>query len=98
MVNQFGNLKFFFFRKIIEDKEYPMVMSMYLTIIARILILDQVTFSQILQGITATEPMEKILDVWISKMPLVTQQDKRKLLSKNKIWRSCVDGTYSLII
>lgn len=77
-------MKFSFkhFRKIYDDKEYPLVMSMYLTVIARVLLLDQVAFSLILQEMNTTRALEQILDVWTNKMPLVTQHDKRKLLSK----------------
>lgn len=57
-------------------------MSMYLTVIARVLLLNQVAFSQCLQEINKPQALEKILDVWSNKMPLVTQHDKRKLLSK----------------
>lgn len=71
----------FFSRKIYEDKEYPMVMSLYLSVLARVLLLDQLAFSQILQKMDTTQPLEHILDVWIAKMPLVTQPDRRKLLS-----------------
>lgn len=55
---------------------------MYLAIVARILIIDQNVFIQVLQEINALpHVLDKILDVWISKMPLVTQPEKRKLLS-----------------
>lgn len=58
-----------------------MVMTMYLAIVARILIIDQNVFIQVLQELNIPQLMEKILDVWIAKMPLVTQPEKRKLLS-----------------
>lgn len=40
------------------------------------------TFSQVLQELNIPTPLETILDVWIKKMPLIGQPDKRKLLSK----------------
>lgn len=58
-----------------------MVMTMYLTIVARVLLLNQAAFSQVLQEMNTTQPLEQILDVWVSKMALVSQHDKRKLLS-----------------
>lgn len=65
-----------------ENEDYPMVMTMYLAIVARILIIDQVTFSEVLQELNIPQLFETILDVWIAKMPLVSQSEKRKLLSK----------------
>lgn len=59
-----------------------MVMSSYLCIVARILILDQMVFSQVLQELNIANPLETILDIWIRKMPLIGQPDKRKLLSE----------------
>lgn len=67
--------------KVYEDKEYPMVMSMYLSVIARVLIIDQVAFSQVLQDTRLPQAFEKILDVWLTKMPLVSNLERRKLLS-----------------
>lgn len=72
-----------FYRKVYENDEYPMVMTMYLAIVARVLIIDQNVFSQVLQEINIPQFLEKLLDVWISKMPSVTQPEKRKLLSKS---------------
>lgn len=59
-----------------------MVMSSYLVIVARTLILDQMVFIQVLQELNLPNPLEAILDIWIRKMPLIGQPDKRKLLSK----------------
>lgn len=70
-------------RKVADNDEYPMVMTMYLAIVARVLIVDQSVFIQVLQEVNDTNFLERMLDVWINKMPLVTQLDKRKLLSKN---------------
>lgn len=58
-----------------------MVMTMYLTIVARILIIDQNVFIQVLQELNVPQFMERILDVWLLKMPLVSQPEKQKLLS-----------------
>lgn len=64
-----------------DNDEYPMVMTMYLAIVARVLIIDQNVFIQVLQEVNDTNFLERMLDVWINKMPLVTQLEKRKLLS-----------------
>lgn len=53
-----------------------------LAIVARILILDSMAFIEVLQELNIPSPLETILDIWIQKMPLIGQPDKRKLLSK----------------
>lgn len=58
-----------------------MVMSSYLSIVARILLLNQMVFIQVLQELNVPTPFETIVDVWLRKMPLIGQPDKRKLLS-----------------
>lgn len=73
-------------RKVYEDEDFPMVMTMYLSIVARILIIDQVTFIEVLQELNVPQLFEQILDVWIAKMPLVSQSEKRKLLSEFIDW------------
>lgn len=59
-----------------------MVMSSYLSIVARVLLLNQTMFIQVLQGLNIQAPFETFMDIWIQKMPLIGQPDKRKLLSK----------------
>lgn len=69
-------------RKVTEDDEWQMVMSSYLSIVARVLILDQMTFIRVLQELNIPNPFEKLMDIWIRKMPVIGQPDKRKLLSE----------------
>lgn len=106
-------------QKAVDNEEYPMVMTAYLSIVARLLICDQAGFGEVLQqvehqqqleggigaaaatassaaaaaGAKATgtsvvavaaggQIFEQLLDVWIGKMPLITQPEKRKLLSR----------------
>lgn len=65
-----------------ENGEWQIVMTSYLSIVARILILDPLMFQQVLQEINLPQPLDSILDVWLTKMPLIGQSDKRKLLSE----------------
>lgn len=65
-----------------ENDEWQMVMSSYLSIVSRILLMDSMVFIQVLQELNMPSPLETILDIWIQKMPLIGQADKRKLLSK----------------
>lgn len=52
-----------------------------LAIVGRVLILNSMTFIEVLQELNMPSPLETILDIWIQKMPLIGQPDKRKLLS-----------------
>lgn len=47
---------------------------------ARVLIVNQNVFFQVIQGLQSPQAFEQLLDVWISKMSSVTHSDKRKLL------------------
>lgn len=69
-------------RKVLDDDEWQMVMSSYLSIVSRILLLNQMVFIQVLQELNVPAPFATIVDVWLRKMPLIGQPDKRKLLSK----------------
>ncbi|GAB0099223.1 importin-11 [Sergentomyia squamirostris] len=69
------------FKNVIENKEYSLVMTMYMSIMARVLLINQLVFRDILQSLQLPNSLEDILDIWIAKMPLVAQTDKRKLLS-----------------
>lgn len=66
-----------------DDDEWQMVMSSYLSILARVLLLNQMVFIQVLQmeELNVPNPFESILDVWLRKMPLIGQPEKRKLCS-----------------
>lgn len=57
-----------------------MVMSLYLAIAARALLINQSVFSEVLQGLKVEKAFEQILDVWIARMILVTNKEKKKLL------------------
>lgn len=59
-----------------------MVMTMYLTLMARVLIVNQNVFIQVIQELNSPQAFEQLLDVWIAKMSSVTHSDKRKLLGE----------------
>ncbi|XP_066994048.1 importin-11 [Anabrus simplex] len=74
------------FEAVYKGEEYPMVMSMYLSIMARILLCSREVFSQVVlklaQQLSERQEtvLNKVLDVWLDKMALVTQLERRKLL------------------
>uniref|UniRef100_W8C050 Importin-11 n=2 Tax=Ceratitis capitata TaxID=7213 RepID=W8C050_CERCA len=71
----------YIFKQVYLDKEFPMLMSMYLMMVARVLLISQSVFTTVLQDLQLPNALETILDVWIRKMPLVTEVEKRKLFA-----------------
>ncbi|XP_017466077.1 PREDICTED: importin-11 [Rhagoletis zephyria] len=71
----------YIFKQVYLDKEFPMLMSMYLMMVARVLLISQSVFTAVLQELQLPNALETILDVWIRKMPLVTEVEKRKLFA-----------------
>lgn len=69
-----------------DDDEWQMVMSSYLSILARVLLVNQMVFIQVLQELNIPNPFERIIDVWLRKMPLIGQPEKRKLCSMLKFY------------
>ncbi|CAH1407271.1 unnamed protein product [Nezara viridula] len=74
------------FGNIHKGEEFPMVMSVYLSILARVLLASQETFIEIMNKVSETvrqspdEVLNKMLEVWLHKMPLITQMERKKLL------------------
>ncbi|XP_044739459.1 importin-11 [Chrysoperla carnea] len=74
------------FDGVYRGEELPMVMTMYLSVISRVLMVSADVFSTALSQLAhlVNEPVDnvlhQILNVWIHKMPLVTQLERRKLL------------------
>lgn len=71
----------YIFRQVYSNKDFPMLMGMYLTMVARVLLISQQVFMEVIQELQQPDALEKILDVWITKMPLVTELEKSKLFS-----------------
>uniref|UniRef100_A0A1B6L138 Importin-11 n=1 Tax=Graphocephala atropunctata TaxID=36148 RepID=A0A1B6L138_9HEMI len=75
------------FQSVYQGEEYPMVMAMYLSIIARVLLISQDTFSKGVihladsLRVTLDTVTAKIMDIWLEKMSLVTQPERSKLLA-----------------
>ncbi|KAL1492056.1 hypothetical protein ABEB36_012554 [Hypothenemus hampei] len=74
------------FERIYVGTDYPLVMSMFLCMLARVLLSSHEIFTRVLAEV-AREKNENeqvtigvILDKWLSKMPNVSQLDQRKLL------------------
>ena len=81
---------FVFFQAVYEGQAYPMLMSVHLSIVSRMILSYKPEFQEFLNAL-ATENgnhsddiAAQILDVWMDKMPCVTQPERRKLLSLGK--------------
>lgn len=74
------------FEGVYEGEKYPMIMSLYLTIIARVLLSSHSVFSRVLSTLAAAHneneeiTIGKIITVWLNKMSQVSQLEHRKLL------------------
>ena len=95
--SKFGPLIFQSYQAVYQGTDYPMLMSLHLSIISWMLLrfpeecsyfMNQLEDYQQRQGGTfspgnnhVVSAAGRILDVWIEKMPLVTQTDRRKLLA-----------------
>ncbi|XP_013113259.2 importin-11 [Stomoxys calcitrans] len=71
----------YIFKQVYANKDFPMLMGMYLTMVARVLLISQQVFMEVIQELQQPNALETILDVWITKMPLVTELEKIKLFS-----------------
>lgn len=69
------------FKKYYEHEGFLQINQIYLQMIARILILDQVTFSMILNELGIADAMEKIVTAWLADMPAVARSNEKKLLA-----------------
>jgi len=67
--------------------EYPILMSLHLSILSRLILVSHHLFSQLCLGLASAEDSNhndvagKVLDVWLDKMACVTAPERRKLLA-----------------
>jgi hypothetical protein len=74
-------------RAVCEGDNYPMLMTLHLSIVSRLILAYPNQFSEM--TVVLAQEMDKeqghvaarLLDVWFDKMPCVTQPEKKKLLS-----------------
>uniref|UniRef100_A0A2M4BC08 Putative nuclear transport receptor kap120 importin beta superfamily n=1 Tax=Anopheles marajoara TaxID=58244 RepID=A0A2M4BC08_9DIPT len=69
------------FRHYYQQTDFPQVLQVYLQILSRVLINDQVTFSNVLGEMGVQDALERILTRWLEGMHLVTRLDEKKLLA-----------------
>jgi hypothetical protein len=70
-----------------EGREYPMLMSLHLSILSRLILASHALFASLCLtsatrlGSNHNDVAGKVLDVWCDKMPCVTAPERRKLLA-----------------
>ncbi|XP_077988870.1 importin-11-like [Glandiceps talaboti] len=73
------------FEAILKGEEYPMVMSMYLSVFARIILQNESFFYTFLEDVSlqwgkqSTEVLGSLIDTWVEKTDHITQTERRKL-------------------
>jgi len=83
----FKNLIMRSYRAVYEGTDYPMLMSLHLSIISRIITCYPNTCNEFLNHLSSEmqkrpdDIQARLLDIWLDKMILVTQSDRRKLLA-----------------
>ena len=86
MIN-FEKFQTLFFQAVYEGQAYPMLMSVHLSIVSRMILSYKPEFQEFLNALATNngnhsdDIAAQILDVWMDKMPCVTQPERRKLLS-----------------
>lgn len=69
------------FKEYYNHDRFLQINQVYLQMIARVLLLDQVTFSMILSEMGIPDALEKILTTWLNEMPVVARSNEKKLLA-----------------
>ncbi|XP_049341459.1 importin-11 [Astyanax mexicanus] len=75
------------FRGVLEGERYPVVMSVYLGVIGRVLLQNSSFFSALLSqmAIESNQEMDQLLgnmiEMWVDRMDNITQPERRKLSS-----------------
>ncbi|KAG7205080.1 hypothetical protein KM043_005455 [Ampulex compressa] len=78
------------FESVYKGEEYPMVMTMYLSIVARVLLGSRDIFVEVISELSRTigasgtreeAVLGQMIHVWVSRMPLASQPERRKLLA-----------------
>jgi len=70
-----------------EGREFPMLMSLHLSILSRLILASHALFASLCQAAAGTigsnhnDVAGKVLDVWCDKMACVTAPERRKLLA-----------------
>jgi len=76
------------FSRIYCGEDYPLLMSLFLCTLARVLLSSHPVFTRVISELAREKgedeqvTLEKILDRWLTKMSNVAQLDQRKLLGK----------------
>lgn len=68
-------------RNLLNDSDFLSVKQIYLQVVTRYFLANQMAFSHILEEIQVEDSFKKLLSIWINTMPNVTQNEDKKLLA-----------------
>lgn len=67
--------------KLLTDTDYLSIKQIYLQVITRYFLANQIAFSRLLEGVQIENSLKKYLKIWFETMPSVTSKDDKKLLA-----------------
>lgn len=68
-------------KNLLENSDYLSIKQIYLQVMTRYFIANQMAFSHILEEVRTENSFQKILSIWLNTMPNVTQNEDKKLLA-----------------
>lgn len=68
-------------RNLLGDSDYLSIKQIYLQVVTRYFLANQLALSQILEEVQIENSLQKLLTIWFETMPGVTQNEDKKLLA-----------------
>jgi hypothetical protein len=68
-------------RNLLDDSDYLSIKQIYLQVMTRYFVANQMAFSVILEEVQIENAFQKLLSIWLNTMPNVTQNEDKKLLA-----------------
>jgi hypothetical protein len=68
-------------RNLLDDSDYLSIKQIYLQVMTRYFIANQMALSQILQETGVENSFQKLFSIWLNTMPNITQNEDKKLLA-----------------
>lgn len=68
-------------KNLLNDCDYLSIKQIYLQVVTRYLLANQLAFSRVLEDVHVDDSLQKFLTIWFTTMPGVTQNEDKKLLA-----------------
>ena len=68
-------------RNLLGDSDYLSIKQIYLQVLTRYFLANQLAFSKILEEVQVENSLQKLLTIWFNTMPGVSQNEDKKLLA-----------------